>query len=67
MNLTSKKFGRIVRRRRVGLGVTIRGLRRRTGLAVSLIQLIERGRANPTLATIKKLARVMRVKFIIWP
>lgn len=67
MSAVSKKLGRIVRRRRLARGVTIRGLRRMTGLTVSIIQLIERGRANPTLATIKKLARALRVKFIIWP
>ena len=52
-----KRFGASVQRLRNGLGISQEALAERAGLHRTYIADIERGARNPTLLTIKKLAK----------
>ena len=52
----AKLFGERLKQRRQGLGLTLAQLFEQTGITASYISVIERGRANPTLDMMVKLA-----------
>ncbi len=54
-----RKFGRIVRRRRLATGVSQEALADRAGLHRTYISLLERGLRNPSLTVVSKLARAL--------
>lgn len=60
MELT-KKFGRNVRTSRQKRGYTIEVLADKIGLAYSYVGEIERGRRNPTLAVVERIAEALEV------
>jgi transcriptional regulator with XRE-family HTH domain len=51
--------GRCVRRRRQAAGLSIAQLARRAGIGSSTLSGLERGRRNPSLAVVQRLARVL--------
>ena len=57
----AETFGRNVRRVRTANGVTLETLAHDVGLSYSYIGEIERGRRNPTLAVVERIASALRV------
>ncbi|HCQ53213.1 MAG TPA: XRE family transcriptional regulator [Brevundimonas diminuta] len=54
-------FGKNVRRVRVEQDVTLEALAHDVGLSYSYVGEIERGRRNPTLAVVERIASALRV------
>lgn len=52
-----KRFGREIRRRRLALGLSLAELSERVGLTPNFIGTIEKGLRNPSVSTIRSLAR----------
>lgn len=71
MNAATKKslrrFGRFIVTRRKELKIPRAELIRRSGLALSVIQKIEQGHANPTFVTLKKLTSTLNFQLRIHP
>jgi transcriptional regulator with XRE-family HTH domain len=57
----AKTFGLNVRRLRLERGLTQEALADEVELAVTYVGQLERGRRNPTLAVVERVARVFRV------
>ncbi|MEE8143323.1 MAG: helix-turn-helix domain-containing protein [Planctomycetota bacterium] len=55
-------LGERIRAARTERGLTLRQLSRRTGLSVSLISQIELAKSSPSVATLFKLSRALKVK-----
>jgi transcriptional regulator with XRE-family HTH domain len=55
----AKAFGRNTRRRRTALGVTIEALSADVGLSYSYLGELERGRRNPTLRVVERVAKAL--------
>jgi len=58
-NPTSQLFGERLRERRRARGLTQSQICEQTGLTKAYVSLVERGRANPTLDTMIKLAEAV--------
>lgn len=58
----SKAFGKIVKERRIALGLTQESLAEKAGLHPTHIGLIERGRRNPSLDVADKVAKALGEK-----
>lgn len=61
MSVESRKFGRNMKRIRTAKGITQGDISRALKVARSFISNIENGKANPTLATVSKIAKVLSV------
>lgn len=57
----AQTFGHNVRRRRQDLQVTLEALADQVGLSYSYLGEIERGRRNPTLAVVERLADALKM------
>lgn len=57
------KYGRALRIARAMAGLEQRELAKRAGLDASHISLIERDRRNPSVATLEKIAKALRIPF----
>lgn len=57
----AQHFGRNVRRVRMELGVSIEALSNEVGLSYSYVGEIERGRRNPTLSVVERIAKALKV------
>lgn len=55
------EFGREVRRRREQAGLTLEALAEKAQLSPNFVGAVENGRKDPSLSTIKKLAKGLRV------
>lgn len=55
-------FGRNVRRTRSDKEVTLEGLAHDVGLSYSYVGEIERGKRNPTLAVVERIAKALDVE-----
>jgi transcriptional regulator with XRE-family HTH domain len=55
----AQSFGRNVRRIRLERGVTLEALADQVGLSYSYLGEIERGRRNPTLAVVERIATAL--------
>lgn len=53
------EIGRIIQQRRVGLSLNQEDLAEMTGITTKTIYLIENGKGNPSLSTLKKLLEVL--------
>ena len=51
-----KRFGRAIRRRREAAGISQEDLAYEAGVHRTYVSLLERGKANPSLAVIERLA-----------
>lgn len=58
----AQTFGRNVRRVRVSKGLTLEALAHEVGLSYSYIGEVERGRRNPTLRVVERIAGALDVK-----
>ena len=58
---TLTKFGKKLRAERVGCDISQEKLAAATGLSRNYIGSLERGEANPSLLTLEKIAKVLRV------
>ncbi|MGN9847065.1 helix-turn-helix domain-containing protein [Nonomuraea sp. H19] len=58
-----ERLGREVRRRRQEADLTVQALADRAGLSRRMLTQIEQGTANPSLATVDKIARALGVDF----
>jgi transcriptional regulator with XRE-family HTH domain len=58
----AQTFGRNVRRVRVSKGLTLEALAHDVGLSYSYIGEVERGRRNPTLRVVERIAGALDVK-----
>lgn len=58
----SEVFGRNVRRERAVRGLTLEALAHEVGLSYSYLGEVERGRRNPTLSVVERLAGALRVR-----
>ncbi len=56
----NEAFGEQIRARRKELGLGVRDLARATGLSATFISNLERGLANPTLDTLRKVANALQ-------
>ena len=56
-----ERFGREVRRRRKGLGLTLEQLAERAGMSANYLGSVERGTVNPSVSTIVALAQGLGV------
>jgi len=61
MSTESRQFGRNMKRIRKEKGITQGDISRALKLARSFISNIENGKANPTLATVTRIAKVLQV------
>ena len=61
MNDESKKLGQNLKRIRIKEGVSQEYIARALGIDRAFISNIENGKTNPTLATIARLAKVIKV------
>lgn len=52
-------FGKQARKRRKDLGLSQEDVAAKTGLSIPLLSEVERGRANPTLQTMEKIAAAL--------
>lgn len=57
----AQHFGRNVRRVRTERGVSIEALSNEVGLSYSYVGEIERGRRNPTLSVVERIAKALKV------
>jgi len=57
----AQTFGRNVRRKRQDRKITLEALADQVGLSYSYLGEIERGRRNPTLAVVERLAEALKV------
>jgi len=57
----AQTFGGNVRRVRSAKGITLEALAHDVGLSYSYVGEIERGRRNPTLAVVERIAAALRV------
>jgi len=55
----------IIKERRVLLGLTQRDLSDYTGLSLRIIKSIEAGKANPSVATLSKIADVLGLELVL--
>lgn len=55
-------FGRNVRRIRLEKGLTIEGLANDVGLSYSYVGEMQRGKRNPTLKVVERVAKVLGVR-----
>jgi transcriptional regulator with XRE-family HTH domain len=55
-------FGRELRRRRVGQGLSLADLASRSGLTANFIGSVELGKRNPSLSTMHKVARALEAE-----
>lgn len=62
-----RELGRLILRRRLGIGLSQRDLAERVGTSQNRIYLIEAGDANPTLDTLRRLAAVLDITLEIQP
>jgi XRE family transcriptional regulator, regulator of sulfur utilization len=62
---TQQSFGQLVRKYRHKRGVTLPELAIMSCVSKGLLSKIESGKGNPTLTTIEKLAKALRVTFEI--
>ena len=60
-------IGKELKLARIGLDLTQEELKEKTGIAASTIGMIEAGKENPQLRTIKKLADALDCQIIIIP
>lgn len=60
MSKESRKFGQNMKRIRTAKGITQGDISRALKVARSFISNIENGKANPTLATVTKIAKVLK-------
>lgn len=58
----AQTFGRNVRRVRLAKGVTLEALSHDVGLSYSYVGEIERGRRNPTLGVVDRIAKALDVE-----
>lgn len=58
----AQTFGRNVRRVRVSKGLTLEALAHEVGLSYSYIGEVERGRRNPTLRVVERIAGALDVR-----
>ena len=65
--LLSKRLGVFVTKRMKERGVSVLGLAKSSGLSLSVVQKITDGRGNPSLFTLKKLAKALYMQIVIWP
>ena len=56
--------GQQVRSRRLASGLTVQDLANRAGISRRMLTLVENGSANPSLVTVDKLARALKVDFM---
>lgn len=61
MDKNSKKFGKNLKRIRIAKKITQGDIVRALGVGRGYISNIENGKANPTLATIAKIAKALKV------
>lgn len=54
-------FGKNVRRARIEKGMTIEGLANDVGLSYSYVGELQRGRRNPTLKVVERIAKALGV------
>ncbi|HEX7601192.1 MAG TPA: helix-turn-helix transcriptional regulator [Polyangiaceae bacterium] len=54
-------FGRVVRKKREALGLTLEEFAERSGLSPNYVGTIENERRDPSLSTVLKLAKALRV------
>lgn len=57
----ARTFGRNLRQIRLAQGVTLEALSTDVGLSYSYIGEIERGRRNPTLKVVERIAKTLKV------
>lgn len=57
----NESLGENIRTRRLELGLGLRELARETGLSATFIGNLERGQANPTLETLRKVANALSI------
>ncbi|QSF55762.1 helix-turn-helix domain-containing protein [Brevundimonas fontaquae] len=58
-------FGTNVRRRRLDRGITLEALAHDVGLSYSYVGELERGRRNPTLKVVERIARALEVDALV--
>lgn len=58
----SQVFGKNVRRIRLEKGLTIEGLANDVGLSYSYVGEMQRGKRNPTLKVVERVAKVLGVR-----
>ncbi len=61
----TRQLSRLIRTRRKKLGLSLKGLKKESGVSVSLIQKYEKGGGNPTLSTLGALGRVLGFKLYL--
>lgn len=55
------KVGQRLKDRRIEIDLTIRELARRTGLSASFISQVERGKANPSIDSLRQIAKCLEI------
>jgi transcriptional regulator with XRE-family HTH domain len=63
--MTVAEIGQLITRRRELLRLRQEDLSEMSGIAIKTIHLIEKGSANPSMATIEKIARVLGLELML--
>lgn len=64
MNIWLKEFGEHIRTKRKELKMTQENLAYKSNLSVNYIRKLEKGLANPSLTTIRKISRGLNISII---
>ncbi len=63
-NEDTKKLGTYIKARRTELGLSLRDLAQTTGLSATFLSSLERGRANPTLDSLRKVSNALSTSLL---
>ena len=63
--MTVKQIGQLITRRRELLRLRQEDLSEMSGIAIKTIHLIEKGSANPSIATVDKIATVLGLELVL--